>query len=245
MRDHTIGRVYPRVSGTLDQGGGWEIHGGELAGNGEYVAASIDAVGALDTQVVSIEGATGDLLRQVRVADIFLLLAGFRVGLGVGGIEAAQERSYVPLQRAGIVSGWTDADIAGHVDCPGAAGVGELFRSDVEHFDTIGVSDRVDAGYGNIHANADTGEALLVAISDLTVESGFDGRAIGQVDATGGVGNGAVRSEPEGFIGIVGREDDRLGVIKLPRRRVEDAHVCRSPGGWCRAGADRLAQTQV
>ena len=59
---------------------------------------------------------------EVRVADELFGGAGDRVGLGVGAVDAAQERSDITLERAVIGFRCADADVAGHVDRPPPGG---------------------------------------------------------------------------------------------------------------------------
>ncbi|MNE62194.1 hypothetical protein D3C80_1574630 [compost metagenome] len=105
--------------------------------------------------------------------------------------------------------------------------------------------DRVDAGDGNIHADADAGETHLVAIGYIAVEGRFDRRAVAEVDTAGGIGDGGIRGEPEGFIRPVGGEDHRLGGVELTRCGVEGAHVAGGGCGTWGARADRLALAKV
>ncbi|MNR37525.1 hypothetical protein D3C85_1555510 [compost metagenome] len=90
------------------------------------------------------------------------------------------------------------------------------------------MSDGVDTGSGHIDPNADSAKTDLVAVFHFFRGEGcFNSTDVGQVDATGGVDDGAVASKPERFIGKVAWESDGLRVVENAGSRIEDAHVAR------------------
>ena len=193
---------------------GWQGHFGKLAGDSEQLGAQVDATRAFDAYVVGVEWAAGDLLFQVRVADEAL------VAFGVGAVDTAQERPDIALECAGEVACAGDADVAGHVDRPASC------NGHIEHFNTIGVGDHVGARGGYVDPDTDPREADLVTLDRLLGgECRFDRRAVAEVDATGGVDDCSVGSEPERFVREVGGEDDGLGIVEHTRRGQQRAHV--------------------
>ncbi|MNZ83097.1 hypothetical protein D3C78_1018170 [compost metagenome] len=226
-----------RVGGALDQRRGRQRDRGELAGDGEQGGPHVDA-GALHAHVVGAERAAGDFLGQVGVADEGFGCASVGVGFRIGAVDAAQERSDVAFQGAGIDARPGDAEVAGHVDGAGAG------RGYVDDLDPVGVGDGVGAGHRHIHPDADAGEAdLVVRLGYPAVEGGLQGRNVGQVDA--GLLDEGVAGEPEGFVRKVGGEGHQLRVVVDSGRGEQRAHVGRRPRSPRDPRADRPGQAQV
>ncbi|MNN51131.1 hypothetical protein D3C81_1657510 [compost metagenome] len=110
------------------------------------------------------------------------------------------------------------------------------------------MGDLVGAGHGNRDAQADAGEALLVAVDGLFGgERGFKRGHVGfqLIPADTVFRNLRFDQGPEAFARPVVGEDDRLGGIEATLR-IEDAHVVRRVGiAQTRADGLRCAQLQL
>ncbi|MNI64709.1 hypothetical protein D3C73_1201700 [compost metagenome] len=106
--------------------------------------------------------------------------------------------------------------------------------------------DGVDAGGGHINPNADTTEADLIAFHRIFGREGrFHGADVSQVDAARGIDDGTVAGKPERFVGKVGRENDRLGVVENTGIGIQQAHVGWRTGHNRSPGTDSLGQAQI
>ncbi|MFB8829144.1 hypothetical protein ACE0DR_06605 [Azotobacter sp. CWF10] len=212
-------QVDPRARGGAAVGAVADVQRGRRAGvedlAGQDALIGLEASGwALDAHEVGVEGAAGDGLFEVGIADEELHRAGGWIGLLVEAVDAAQEGPDVAGEGAAVAARRADADVAGQVDRPHAVAA-DVLGGDVAHLDPVGVGDGVTAGGGQVGADADAREADLVAVDRLFgVEGGLQGRAVAEADPA--LLDEGIGGEPEGLAWEVAGEGERLGIVEDP-----------------------------
>lgn len=112
---------------------------------------------AFDFHEVGAKRTADNRFRHVRIANVGVDAAGFRIDFGVRRTDAFDERPQIAVERATEVTGRTDADVTGEVDCPTPGG------GHVEGVHAIRVGDGVGPGPTgrDVDADANPREALL------------------------------------------------------------------------------------